>query len=143
MSASAGAEEDQVSEAPSSPYIPGDEISVDIGHFEHRQHLLYVIAEYANDYNAENVIELEGTPETAGSVMEPTPSERWFNSRVTLSATIREDTLPGRYWFQRIRGRTYGEGWVSFERDAEKMQLRNIPTYIEVRPEPGTEPRLM
>lgn len=124
-------------------HIPGDEVSVDIGNFEHRQHLLHVIAEYGNGPNTESVIELQGAPEAAGPVMEPTPSERWFNSRATLSTTISEDTPPGRYEFTAMRARTYGGQQVPFDRDLQKMELRGIPTYIGVRAEPSTEPRLM
>ncbi len=137
-----------MSEQPAGWYIPGDEVSVDIGHFEHRQHLLYVVAVYSNrpdpvNDDTANVIELEGTPETAGPVMEPTPSERWFNSRATLSTTIHEDTSPGRYSFIVMRGHTYGGQQVPFDWEPQKMEMRGIPTYIEVRAEPSTEPRLM
>ncbi len=105
-----------MSEQPEVWYIPGDEISIDLGTFEHQQHLLYVVAVYADASNTENAIELHGDPEPAGGVSGETPSERWFNSRATVSTTIEEDRAAGRYWFQGLVGRTYGEEWVEFER---------------------------
>lgn len=133
-----------MTEAPGNRYIPGDEVVINLGEFEHRQHLTQLRAVYANESDTTNVIEVFGNPEPAERPASMGgPVEGVFTSRASLSADIEGDRLPGTYWFQHIEADTYADNRVEFERRGERMEQLLIPDRIEVEPEPTSRPRLL
>ncbi len=143
MSPSAGAEEDQVSETSSIACVPGDEISVDFGEFEHYQNLIGVRAVYAHQSNTRYRIELSGNVESVSRPSRDDLTREPRVSRATASEIVGEDVPPGRYWFQGIEAYTYSGKWIGFERNEERMAELFMPSMIHVQEEPMTNPRLL
>lgn len=141
MSTSAGAEEDEVSEAPNRPYIPGDEVSLDLGQFEHDQNLIGVRAVYVNQYNTQQRIELRGNVEPVEQPGQENPARRVRVSRATVTAIIENDVPAGRYFFQAVEGDTFAGESVVFEPSTEHMERLAIPAMIQVQDEPMINPR--
>lgn len=132
-----------MSETSSIACVPGDEISVDFGEFEHYQNLIGVRAVYAHESNMHYRIELNGNVESVSRPSRDDLTTEPRVSRATASEIVRDNVPPGRHWFQGIEAYTYAGEWIGFERNEERMAELFMPSMIHVQEEPKINPRLL
>lgn len=125
-----------------APYVPGEEISVDLGRFEHGQILTSVRVVYVDAGGDPFTIKLGGSVEDTREVRrgEDGPT---FESRATASAVVGKGQAVGQYRFDRIEGYTYSERWIPFRTEEEDLRRRSVPSTLSVSGEQPNPPHLV
>jgi hypothetical protein len=124
--------EEQTKEMPFGPgFIPGDPVEIEMGSLRHQMNLKEVLAVFRRSVAERNdesdppyEITLRGRPEERDL-----PRPHFFEdskisrdskvSRVTLSATVPPDAMPGEYQCQRLEAETFAGRRVPFDPHTE------------------------
>ena len=107
--------EERTREIPLGPaFVPGDIVGIEMGSLRHRTDLREVLAVFGGDgaYPFREIT-LRGRPEETS--LRRHCSERDRISRVTLSAVVPDDAVPGEYRCRRLEARTHSGKRVPFE----------------------------
>ncbi len=123
-----------------APYVPGEEISIDLGRFEHDQILTSVRVVYVDAGGDSFTVRLGGTVEDTREVRRDNDGPT-FESRATASVVVAKGQAVGQYRFDRIEGYTYSERWLPFRVGEEDLRRRSIPPTLSVAGEQPNPPR--
>ncbi|CAA9455049.1 MAG: hypothetical protein AVDCRST_MAG25-16 [uncultured Rubrobacteraceae bacterium] len=109
--------EERTREIPLGPgFVPGDVVGIEMGALRHRKGLRGVIAVFEKDGDGgypPQKIALRGRLERAPLRRHPSGDDRI--SRVTLSAVVPDDAVPGEYRCRRLEAETFEGARVAFE----------------------------
>lgn len=118
-------------------YIPGDEVSVEIGSIMHEMNITNVASLFEHEGGGEGIV-LNGWPERSEDSHQYEDAVGLKRSRAIIKATIPEDATPGLYRCAGLMVETYAEREIAFAPGTEEIWSE---WSFRVGEEPTTPPK--